>query len=70
MAKQATNSMKERCLVFLKAAIEEVKSRLPRTRNVFSNLNKFRPEFVLSQTSQIPFPHLREKNTSAMEDQY
>eukprot|EP00795_Rhopilema_esculentum_P002576 gene2576-769_t len=74
-AKDVVMAVKERCLQFLKAALHEVESRLPSTKNAFRGISHLHPGKVLSQTDRLPFnnlpfPHLRAVKSDVLEEQY
>lgn len=68
-------TVKERCLVVLNEAVEQVQQRLPENLHVFKGLSALMPNTVLSKAkvkfSDLPLKHLLEgENGSKIEQEY
>ena len=67
--------LKQRCLLFLMEATDQVKKRLPESHNLFRGLSSLHPMKVLHAKerrpfNQLPLPHLRHEFAEQIEEQY
>lgn len=75
MDEEQLQKLKKRCQKMMFTLVQQVKMRLPRSRELYDGLKKLSPSILLSQANRplykdLPFLHLQGQATEACEDQY